>query len=96
MTISNTGTKRLVTAFGIAAAASVAPALLFAGAGTANADDCYGALAGSYYCSPASGSGAYGSVAPDPIYQPTTIGSTMWGSLPGCTGGVLEALDGSC
>jgi uncharacterized membrane protein len=97
MTISNTGTKRLVAAAGIAAAAAVAPAVLLAGAATAHADDCYdGSLAGSYYCSPASGSSGFGSVAPDPVYQPTQIGTTMWGSLPGCSGGVLAALDGEC
>lgn len=88
--------KRFIAAAGIAAAAT-APALLLAGAATAHADDCYdGSLYGSYYCSPASGSSAFGSVAPDPVYQPTTIGSTMWGSLPGCSGGVLAALDGEC
>ncbi|MBV8347850.1 MAG: hypothetical protein JOZ49_10055 [Mycolicibacterium sp.] len=48
----DTKTKRLVAALGVAAAAAVAPALPFAGAGTAHADDaCYGLLAGSYYCS---------------------------------------------
>jgi uncharacterized membrane protein len=95
MTLNN-DTKRFIAAAGIAAGA-VAPALLLAGAATAHADDCYdGSLAGSYYCSPASGSSAFGSVAPDPVYQPTTIGSTMWNSLPGCSGGVLAALDGEC
>jgi len=97
MTIKNTDTKRFVAAVGTAAAAVAAPALLLAGAGTAQADDCYGGtLSGSYYCSPASGSGAFGSVAPAPTYEPTTIGSTMWNSLPGCSGGVLAALDGEC
>jgi uncharacterized membrane protein len=97
MTVNNTITKRFIAAAGIAATAVVAPALLLAGAATAHADDsCYGALAGSYYCSPASGGSAFGSVAPDPVYQPTTIGSTMWNSLPGCSGGVLAALDGEC
>jgi hypothetical protein len=55
-TTQNTKTKRLIAALGVAAAAAVAPALLFAGAGTAHADDeCYGSLAFSYYCSPAGG-----------------------------------------
>ncbi len=97
MTITNIGTKRFIAAAGITAAAVMAPGLLLAGAATAHADDCYsGSLYGSYYCSPASGSSGFGSVAPEPSYQPTTIGSTMWGSLPGCTGGVLAALDGEC
>ena len=92
----NTGTTRLVAALGAAGAAAVAPVLLFAGSATAHADDCYdGSLAGSYYCSPASGAGIY---APTPVYQapappPDQI---LWGSLPGCSGGVLEALDGEC
>jgi uncharacterized membrane protein len=98
MTINNIDRKRFIAAVGIAATAVVPPALLLAAATTAHADDsCYGGtLSGSYYCSPASGSSAFGSVAPDPVYQPTTIGSTMWGSLPGCSGGVLAALDGDC
>ena len=91
MSIHNIGTKRVIAGAGIAAAAVMAPGLLLAGAATAHADDCYsGALAGSYYCSPASGSSGFGSYAPsyapEPSYQPTTIGSTMWGSLPGCSG----------
>jgi uncharacterized membrane protein len=96
--IITTDKKRFIAAAGIAASAFAAPALLLAGAATAHADDsCYGGtLSGSYYCSPASGSSAFGSVAPDPVYQPTTIGSTMWSSLPGCSGGVLAALDGDC
>ena len=49
-TTHHTKTKWLVAAFG--AAAATVPASLFAGAGTAHADDpCYGALQGSYYCS---------------------------------------------
>ncbi|MDX1886647.1 hypothetical protein [Mycolicibacterium sp. 120270] len=91
-------TKRFIAALGIAAGTVAVPALLVAGAAPAQADDCYGALAYSYYCSPASGSGAFGSssIAPAPSYEPTTIGSTMWSSLPGCSGGVLAALDGEC
>ena len=38
--MNTTHTKRFVAALGIAAAAAVTPALLFAGAGTANADSC--------------------------------------------------------
>jgi len=91
MTITHTTTsKRFLAAFGAAAATAVAPALLFAGSGTAHADDpCYGDLAYSYYCSP--GAGAYN---PEPV-APAPAPS-LWNALPGCTGGVLEALDGSC
>ena len=39
-TTHSTKTKRLIAAVGVTAAAAVAPALLFAGAGTAHADDC--------------------------------------------------------
>ena len=55
-TTHNTKPKRLIAALGVAAATVVAPALLFAGAGTAQAD-CYDSpeIAGSYYCSPAGG-----------------------------------------
>ena len=38
----NTKTQRLIAALGVAAAAAVAPALLFAGAGTAHAAPCSG------------------------------------------------------
>jgi hypothetical protein len=102
-TTFNTTTKRLIAAFGVAAAGVTVPALLFAGAATAHADDCYdGSLAGSYYCSPASGSGI-SSQTPETSYQserPSWMGSTpdqtMWNSLPQCSGGVLAALDGEC
>jgi hypothetical protein len=88
----DTKTRRLIAAWGIAAAAAVTPALLFAGAGTAHADDCYGSLSYSYYCSPASGGQ---SPAPaDTFYAPPS--TNLWPALPGCTGGVLEALDGEC
>jgi hypothetical protein len=96
-TTHNTKTKRLIAAFGAAAAAAaaVAPALLFAGAGTAHADDpCYGDLAGSYYCSPASG---ISSQSPEPLGPFSGPPSpNLWTALPGCTGGVLEALGGEC
>jgi len=47
---------RFLAALGVAAAAAATPALLFAGAGTAHADDpCSGAMAYSYYCSPGAG-----------------------------------------
>jgi hypothetical protein len=87
-------TKRVVTALGVAAAAAVAPALLFAGAGTAQADDpCYGSLQGSYYCSPASG------ISPQtpelPAYAPVQP-AFGYNALPQCSGGVLTALDGEC
>ena len=90
-------TKRLFGVLGVAAAAAVAPAVLFAGAGTAHADDpCYeGDLQYSYYCSPASGV-----LDPAPAAEPGSPSYTTlpnpYSILPGCTGGVLEALDGSC
>jgi hypothetical protein len=94
-TTHNTKTRRLIAALGVSAAAAVTPALLFAGAGTAHADDpCSGDLAYSYYCSPASGGQ---SQAPEPMSPFSGPPSTnLWPSLPGCTGGVLEALDGEC
>jgi hypothetical protein len=92
-TTHNTKKKRLIAAFGVAAAAAVTPALLFAGAGTAHADDpCYGDLAYSYYCSPgitsqtSQPSGPF-SGSPSP---------NLWAALPQCTGGVLAALGGEC
>ena len=94
-TTHNTKTKRLIAAFGVSAAAAVTPALLFAGAGTAHADDaCYGDLAYSYYCSPASGSGSLAPEAQSPFSGPPS--TNLWPALPGCTVGVLEALDGEC
>ena len=98
-TTHNTKTKRLIAALGVAAAAAVAPALLFAGAGTAHADPCSeGDFQYSYYCSP--GSSALDPSTPafpdygSPSYTPPS--PNLWSALPGCTGGVLEALDGSC
>ena len=95
-TTYNSKTIRLLGVLGATAAAAIAPALLFAGAATAHADDaCYdGSLAGSYYCSPASGSGIY-SQTPEPAFGPSA-GQVMWNSLPQCTGGALAALDGDC
>jgi hypothetical protein len=92
-TTHNTKTKRLIAALGVAAAAAVAPALLFAGAGTAHADDpCYGYLAGSYYCSP-----GISSQTPEPLGPFSGPPSpNLWTALPQCTGGVLEALGGEC
>lgn len=87
----STKTKRLVAALGAAAAAAV-PALLFAGAGTAHADDCYGALQYSYYCSPASGSGT-GSV-PGVQYAPAQP-PFGFNNLPGCSGGGLAGIAGA-
>ena len=93
-TTQNTKTRRLIAALGVSAAAAVTPALLFAGAGTAHADDpCYGDLAYSYYCSPASGGG---SQAPEPSPFSGPPSTNLWPALPGCTGGVLQALDGEC
>jgi hypothetical protein len=93
----DTTTTRLVAALGVVAAAVVAPALLFAGAGTAQADDCYGELSYSYYCSPSSSALDPGAYNPEPVAPAYTPASpNLWSALPGCTGGVLEALDGSC
>jgi hypothetical protein len=94
-TIHANKTKRLIGAFGVAAA-SVAPALLFAGAGTAHADDpCFGELQYSFYCSPGSGAldPAPAPEAGSPEYTPIP---NPYSILPGCTGGVLQALDGDC
>ena len=85
----NTKSKRFIAAFGVAAATAVTPAVLLAGAGTAHADPCYGELENSYYCSP--GAGAYN---PAPVAPAPPMNT--WNALPGCTGGVLEALDGEC
>jgi len=89
-------TKRLIGALGVAAAAAVAPALLFAGAGTAHADDpCYGELAFSFYCSPGSHA-----LDPAPAAEPASPNYTPlpnpYSILPQCTYGVLDALDGNC
>jgi hypothetical protein len=90
----NTTTKRLFASLGVVAAGAVTPALLFVGAGTANADACSeGDFQYSYYCSPSSS-------AIDPV-EPVAPAYTMpspnlWSALPGCTGGVLAALDGEC
>jgi hypothetical protein len=95
----NITTKRLFASLGIAAAGAVTPALLFLGAGTAHADPCSeGDFQYSYYCSP--GSSALDPSTPafpdygSPSYTPPS--PNLWSALPGCTGGVLEALDGSC
>jgi hypothetical protein len=95
-TTNNTKTTRLVAALGLVATAVIASVLLFASAATAHADDaCYdGSLAGSYYCSPASGAGI-GSQTYEPAFGPTPD-QVLWNSLPQCTGGVLAALDGDC
>lgn len=90
-TTHNTKTKLLVAALG-AAAATAMPALLFAGAGIAHADDCYGALQYSYYCSPASGAGT-GS-APPVQYTPAQP-PFGFNNLPGCSGGALPAITGA-
>lgn len=92
-TTHNTKTKQLIAALGVAAAAAVAPALVFAGAGTAHADDpCYGDLAYSYYCSP-----GISSQTPEPSGPFSGPASpNLWAALPQCTGGVLAALGGEC
>jgi hypothetical protein len=87
-----TKTKRLIAALGVAAAAAVAPELLFAGAGTAQADDpCFGSLQGSYYCSPASGISPQ---APEPVYTPVQP-AFGYNNLPQCSGGPLAAISGA-
>jgi hypothetical protein len=76
----------------IAGLAATVPALLFAGAATANADDsCYGGpLQGSYYCSPAAG------VNSPPTQQVSPAQPAFgYGNLPGCSGGALPALTGA-
>jgi hypothetical protein len=90
--MNSTTSMRFVAALGVAAAAAVTPALLFVGAGTAQADACYGELAYSYYCSPASGA-----LNPEPVAPAYTPPSPdLWSALPQCTGGVLAALGGEC
>jgi hypothetical protein len=91
-TTHHTKTNRLVAALGIAAAAVVTPALLVAGVGTAHADDaCYGALQGSYYCSPASGSQSLEQLGP--AYTPVQP-AFGYNNLPGCSGGAFAAIAG--
>jgi hypothetical protein len=90
-TTHNTKATRPIAALGIAAAAAVAPALLFAGAGTAQADPCDGLLQGSYYCSPASG---IGSQTPEPEYTPVQP-AFGYNNLPQCSGGPLAAISGA-
>jgi hypothetical protein len=86
-------TRRFVAALGIAAAAAAMPALLVGGAGTAHADDpCYGALSGSYYCSP----GVASQPAPSlPTYAPVQP-PFGYNNLPGCSSGsaIVGALSG--
>jgi hypothetical protein len=91
--VHHSNAKRFIASFGIAAAAAVTPALFLAGAGTAHADDsCYGDLAYSYYCSP--GASQSSPLPANPFTAPAPAG--LWPSLPGCTGGVIEAFDGEC
>jgi hypothetical protein len=92
----NTKTKRLMAALGVAAAAAVAPALLFAGVGTAHADDpCYdGSLAGSYYCSPASGINSQSPEQLEPAYTPVQP-AFGYNDLPQCSGGPFAAIAGA-
>ena len=97
MNTTNTKTKRLIAALGIAAAAAVTPALLLAGAGTANADSCSSFEDAS--CSPfptisdeqlggvtaAPGSmGGYTAQEPAPLWpQPQPVpGTSAWNNLP--------------
>jgi hypothetical protein len=95
-TTHTTKTARLIAAFGAAAAAAVAPALLFVGAGTAQADPCSSFDAS---CSPfptisdeqlggvtaAPGSmGGYTAPEPAPLWpQPQPVpGASAWNNLP--------------
>jgi hypothetical protein len=84
-TTHNTKTKR-VAALGAAAAAVMAPALLFAGAGTAHAG-CYDSsdIAGSYYCSPAGG-GVGSQTSEEPEYHPTPLSPTGQDLIDRCYG----------
>jgi hypothetical protein len=91
-TTRNTKTWRLAAALGVAAAA-VAPVLLFAGAGTAQADDpCYGALQGSYYCSPGANSQIPEQSVPEYTPSQPAFG---YNNLPQCSGGALPAIAGA-
>jgi len=59
--------KRFLAVLGVVAAAAATPALLFAGAGTAHADDpCAWAREYSFYCSPGAGALNPEPVAPAP------------------------------
>ncbi|MGX9788844.1 hypothetical protein [Mycobacterium sp. MMS18-G62] len=95
-TIHNIKTKGLIAAFGVAAAAAVAPALMLAGAATAHADTCSSFDAS---CSPfptisdeqlggvtaAPGSmGGYTPQAETPLWpQPQPVpGASAWNNLP--------------
>ncbi|MBJ7339583.1 hypothetical protein [Mycolicibacterium sp.] len=92
----DTKTQRLIAAWGVAAVAAVAPALLFAGAATAHADECSNDATscspfptisdsdlGSVYASPGS-MGGYNAPAPQPLWpQPQPVpGASAWSSLP--------------
>jgi hypothetical protein len=93
MNVTRNTTTRLIASLGVAAAGAITPALLFLSAGTAHADDpCYGDLAYSYYCSPASSA-----IDPQPVAPAYTPPSpNLWAALPQCSGGVLAALGGDC
>ena len=105
-TTHNTKTKRLIAAVGAVAAAAVAPALLFAGAGTAHADPC-----APFTCigdddlgsvtAPGNGSGGgYPTIGPGPYpgrFPESTYRSPAqdsWDMLPQCNIG--DALFGGC
>jgi hypothetical protein len=103
-TTHNTMTKRLIAALGVAAAAAVAPALLFAGAGTAHADP-FTTIddndLNSVTATPPGGpSGGYSPLTPEqltPAWTPTMQlpgVQSAWGSLPQCN--PLIAISGSC
>ncbi len=84
-------TGKLLAGVGVVAAAVVTPALLFAGAGTAHADDpCYGLLQGSYYCSP-----GISSQTPEQLEPAYTPAQPAFGynDLPQCSGGPLADIN---
>lgn len=91
MNTTHNKSKRRIVALGVAAAAAMAPALLFTGAGTAVADNCNGgSLQGSYYCSPRPDSPA---PSQGLTYTPSQP-AFGYNNLPQCSGGALAAIGG--
>jgi hypothetical protein len=107
--IHKTNTKRFVAALGVAAAAAVAPALLFAGAGAAQAAPC-SAYDDAASCSPfpsisdeelgsvtaAPGSmGGYAPQAEVPLWpQPQPVpGASAWANLPQTNSSITAIFD---
>jgi hypothetical protein len=109
-TIHDIKTRQLIAALGVAAAAVAAPALLLAGAGTANASPCSsyddasscspfteigGEDLGSVYASPGS-MGGYTPQAEAPLW-PTpqpVTGASAWANLPQSNSPITAIFDG--